>query len=585
MEVRRDEECALKVARALSYIDFSRLEKWYGELGFIKIFQGLRDDGTDLGWALLLGSIECALAGDRHLPGAIMDRILRDNRVGVQHLYELYPGMAPVRPHPKGFRVHGLEGLPPEALAPLGAALDGFGNGALAMDAMRDEMYRLHTPAMRDTLYYHAVLSAKTVDDPISAHMLWKAVRLLEGAGLPGATARSALDRLDGYQRQHLGAAIRRDPRRQSAALERFAAPAAPAGSPPAAPDPAASYRERAASYLKERGIPEHRDRLPRFAELSGYADGHLDQLLQPFILRSYCSEDEPAPACDLMLAVGPPQVDMPAMLGSIARCLGFSFMTASFGELGDGWAGELETELLRRLQRARQLGESGHGLPAMLVFSDGPADRRPERRAATPEEVVSALGCLLTGPRRKELMGTGGRSPVITVAAVRTPWSLDPHLRESLPLLRFELPDRSELERLLVRNVVGRFLLCDLDRISFPTLAGQAAGLSPAQVERVARRAQLAALDRRARELGTRLHSASERMRGRIRSTYLITQADLSRAIAEERKAQCAAGTPAIVGPEPGAPGKQTDLSGWGWGENHDESLSRPWTGENGGA
>ncbi len=138
MEVQRDEECALKVARALSYIDFSRLEKWYGELGFIKIFQALREEGTDLGWALLLGSIECALAGDRHLPGAIMDRILRDNHVGVQHLYELYPGAAPVRPHPTGFRVHGLEYVPADAMPALGAAVAGYGRGSIAMEAMRE---------------------------------------------------------------------------------------------------------------------------------------------------------------------------------------------------------------------------------------------------------------------------------------------------------------------------------------------------------------------------------------------------------------------------------------------------------------
>lgn len=564
MEAYRDEESALKVARALSYIDFSRLEKWYGELGFIKIFQGLRDDGTDLGWALLLGSIECALAGDRHLPGAIMDRILRDNHVSVQHLYELYPGMAPVRPHPKGFRVHGLEGLPPEALPPLGAAIADFGRGGLAMDAMRDEMYRLHTPAMRDTLYYHAVLSAKTVEDPISAHMLWKAVRLLSGAGLPGGTATAALDRLEAFQRQHLGAAIRRDPRRQSAALEHFAAPAAPPARPPSPADPAATYRERAVRYLDERGIPEHRDRLPHFAELSGYTEGHLDQLLQPFILRSYCSEDETAPESDLMLAVGPPALDMPAMLRCIARGLGFPFMSASLGDFGSAWAGELETGLLRTLLRARQLGESGRGLPAMLVFSEGPCDRRAGKRAATPEEVVSALGCLLTGPRRKEVMGTGGRSPVITVAAVRTPWSLDQQLRESLPLLRFELPDRQELERLLVKSVVGRFLPCDLEMISFPALAGQAAGLAPAQVESASRRAKLLALDRRSRELGTRLHAASERMRNRIRSSYKITQEDLSRAIAEERKALGSAGAPAGADTPPGMVARQTDL--WCW-------------------
>jgi len=504
-----------------------------------------------------------------------MDRILRDNHVSVQHLYELYPGTAPVRPHPKGFRVHGLESLPPEALPPLGAAISGFGRGASSMDSMCDEMYRLHTPAMRDTLYYHAVLSAKTVGDPISAHMLGKAVRLLAGAGLPGATAMPALDRLEAFQRQHLGAAMRRDPRRQSAALERFAATGPQAKTPPGPAGDAGSYRERAARFLQERGIPEPRGRLARFAELSGYTEGHLDQLLQPFILRSFCSEDENAPGCDLMLAVGPPTVDLPVMLRCMARGLGFPFLSASFCDFSSGWAGELECELSRQLQQARELAERGHGLPAMLVFFEGPGRRQPGKGVATPEEVVSALGCLLTGPRRKEVLGPGGRSPVITVAAVRTPWSQDPQLRESLPLLRFELPDQQELERLLVRDIVGRFLPCDLDGISFTALAGQAAGLAPAQVESASRRAKLAALDRRSRELGTRLHTASERLRNRIRSSYKITQEDLSRAIAEERRVALGAGSPAGAYPSPGAPPRQTDLWGWdGSGHHRGESA-----------
>ena len=58
MDRSRDEACALKVARALSYINFASLEKWFGHPGFIKIFQGLKEEGTDLGWALLLGAIE-----------------------------------------------------------------------------------------------------------------------------------------------------------------------------------------------------------------------------------------------------------------------------------------------------------------------------------------------------------------------------------------------------------------------------------------------------------------------------------------------------------------------------------------------
>ncbi len=266
------------------------------------------------------------------------------------------------------------------------------------------------------------------------------------------------------------------------------------------------------------------------------------------------------------MLAVGPPGVDIPGVLGCIARGMGFPFMTSSYGDFGAAWAGELESELTRPLQRARRRSEGGRGLPAMLLFSDGPNDRPAGKKAATPEEVVSALGGLLTGPRRREVLGMGGRSPVITVAAVRTTWSLDPHLRESLPQIRFDLPGEHELERLLVQNVVGRFLPCDLSRISFSALAGQAAGFAPSQVEMVARRAKLAALDRRSRELGTRLQSASGRLRDRIRSTYLITQEDLAKAIVDERRTSGDGGPSRLpAGPAAAAPARQTDLSGWG--------------------
>lgn len=568
MEVRLDEGCALKVARALSYIDFSRLEKWYGELGFIKIFQGLRGEGTDLGWALLLGSIECALAGDRHLPSAIIDRILRDNRVSVQHLCELYPGQAPVRPRPGGFRVHGMEALPPEALPPLGEALDGYGRGSLEMGAMLDEMYRLHTPGMRDSLYYHAVLSAKAIQDPISAHVLWKAVRLLDGTGLPEGSLSSALERLERLQRQHLGAAMMREPAVQTAPLERFI----PGGPPETAPatGPAGSYRDRAGRFLRERGIPEHPGRLGRFLELSGYARNRMDQLLEPFVLRSYCSDEESAPGTDLLVAVGPPGVDVPAMLESIARGFGFPFLSARFGDFPTGWAGELESGLLRPLLRARQMGENGKGLPALLAFSEGNGERGAGPRATTAEEVVSALAALLTGPRRREVLGAGARSPVMTVAAVHSASAVEPALRERLPLLRFEPPGEAELERLLIMNVVGRYLPCELDRINFPDLARQASGLRPPQMGKVAGRAKLAALDRRSRELGTRLHTASQRLRGRIRSTYMITQEDLSRAIVEEKRTgPGAAESRDRFQPRPrrGPPPQQTDLLVWGPG------------------
>jgi SpoVK/Ycf46/Vps4 family AAA+-type ATPase len=198
-----------------------------------------------------------------------------------------------------------------------------------------------------------------------------------------------------------------------------------------------------------------------------------------------------------------------------------------------------------------------------MLVFHESPGGPGAGKRA-TPEEVVSALSGLMQGPRRREIAGHGGRPAVIAVAAMRTPWSLDPRLRESLQVLRFELPDRPELEKLLVRDVVGRYMPCDLDRISFATLASQAAGMVPSQLERVARRAKLAALDRRSRELGTRLRNAPERLRGRIRSTYLITHEDLSGAIAEERRVAVSSGSAGPAGAEPAPPVRQTDITGW---------------------
>ena len=574
MEVQRDEACALKVARALSYIDFSRLEKWYGELGFIKIFQGLKEEGSDLGWAVLLGAIECALSGDRRQPQAVIGRILRDNRVTVRHLYDLYPDAAPVRPHPGGFRVHGIESMPEEALPGLGAAIKGFGDGALAVEGLRDEMYRLHSPQMRDSLYFHAVLAAKTVEHPISSHMLWKAVRLLSAGDLPDEITADAIARLEGIQREHLTASMRLDQRKQSAVLERFS-PAVAGGSaahpagPAAVRPPPGSYRERAAAFLASRKIPENRRRLSRFAELSGYEDVHIEELLQPFLLRCYSSDDAPAREPDLMVAVGPPEVNMHSMLEGIARGFGLPSMRSAYADYSSGWAGELENDLLRTVARARQLGGKARGLPAVLVFDDRSADggdRRAIGGGATAEEVVRALGGLLAGPRRSEALGEGARAPVITVATAHSPSVVEPLLRDRVTVIHFELPTAPELERLLVRMVVGRYFPCDLEGISFTALAQEAVGLDPGELDNAAKRAKICALDRRARELGTKLFTASERVRMRIRDSYLITHEDLAFAIAAGKRAKggVACTRPPDPAATPGRPASQTDLSRW---------------------
>lgn len=585
MEAQRDEACALKVARALSYIDFSRLEKWYGELGFIKIFQGLKEEGSDLGWAVLLGSIECALSGDRHQPQEVIGRIIRDNRVTVRHLYDLYPDAAPVRPHPSGFRVHGICPPPEDALPGLGAAIRDFGEGALALDGLCDEMYRLHTPEMRDSLYFHSVLAAKSVGHPISAHMIWKAVRLLSAGSLPEEITDAAIARLESSQREHLTTALRMDLRKQSAVLEQFSPPV-PEGAVAlqaalaATQSPVGTFRERAAAFLTKRQIPEHRRRLSRFAELSGYEDGHIEALLQPFLLRCYSSEDEHSREPDLMVAVGPPEVEMPQMLEGIARGFGLPCMHATYGEHSSGWRGEAENELLRTFARARQLGEKSHGLPTMLVFEDGAArggGRHGAGEEATAGEVINALCGLLTGPRRTEALGEAARAPVITVATAHTQSVVRPLLRDRVTVLRFELPTAPELERSLVRMVVGRYFICDLEGISFPALAAEAVGLTPGELDSAGKSAKLFALDRRSRELGTRLFTASQRVRARILESYLITQEDLARAIAAEKRAkgQKPDMNPPASAAAPERPARQTDLTRWSSGNG---GRAGPW-------
>ena len=178
--------------------------------------------------------------------------------------------------------------------------------------------------------------------------------------------------------------------------------------------------------------------------------------------------------------------------------------------------------------------------------------------------------------------MGEGGRSSVITVATAHSLSVVDPILRDRLTILRFEPPSAQELEKLLVRSVVGRYYLCDLDRISFQSLAEDASGLAPGRIEEAAKRAKLAALDRRARELGTRLFSSSARMRERIRESYLITQEDLRRALAEQKRApgRVAAARPAgeDLASRPAEPwARQTDLWHWGAGPGGRSSDGRP--------
>lgn len=573
MELNGDEACALKVARALSYINFSSLERWFGHPGFIKIFQGLKEEGTDTGWALLLGAIERTTAGDRHLPKDVIYRILRENKLTVQHLHDLYPDGAPVRPRLGGFRVHPAEHPPEQALSAMEAAVTGFGSGRLALDELCDELYRLHTGEMRDTLYYHALLAAKSVRHPISAHMLGKALRLLPPGALPDEAVASALARLEQFQSEHLAAAMRGDGDRGPDMHGRGPPdPMMPEASP--APGrqrtlPPVDHRERAERFLQGAGIREGRGTSSRLAALCGYDDGHLDELLEPFLLRCYCGEG--AVACDggLIMAIGPPEVDKPAILQGIAQDLGLKFMVSYYSDMSSTWMGELETELLRALERGRELSQRSRGRPVMVVFSDQWQCARPAQQAgrggASPAEVIEALSGLLSGPRRREALGAGGKAPVIAVATASGPLGLDRALRGQVTVLRLELPGLADLERLLVRNVVGRYYLCDLDRISFSRLGEEALGLSSMDIAHVAQRAKLLALDRRARQLGTRLATAPERLRASISRSYLITQEDLSTVIAAQKQERCRSAQTPGEHPTAMVPlNHQTDLLGW---------------------
>jgi hypothetical protein len=574
-----DEARALKVARALSYINFSSLERWFGHPGFIKLFQGLKEQGTDLGWAVLLGAIECAAGGDRHLPKQVMIRILRENRVTVQHLQELFGDSSPVRPHAGGLRVGGMDMVPGEAAPEMNAALSSFGGGRMALNELGDELYRLHTSDMRDTLYFHALLTARSVRHPISAHMLEKALRLLPAGALRDEAVASALVRLEELQCEHLNAAVRN----VECALTPL--PAYPQAAPEAtrsqpAPGPSSSlqaqdFRERAGRLLRARNLSALGDRSSRLTALTGYDEARVNGLLEPFLLCTYSEGDGSAAEQGLIIAIGPPEVDKPAILHGIAQILGLGFMLAHYTDLRSRWTGELESELLRMLDGARQRSVGGRGRPLMMVLSEdghhqcaGPGLGDPP---ASPQDVAGVLAGLLSGPRRREAAGAAG-SAVIPVAAMSKGAGPQYPAREKATIIRLEPPGASELERLLILNVVGRFWQCDLDGISFPVLAEEAVGLAAGDIGRVAQRAKLRALARRARQLGAGLSSAPARLRAEISQSYMITREDLSSVIRAEIGSQGRARPPRDGDSAPASSsGLQADLLRWEKGARED--------------
>ena len=574
-----DEACALKVARALSYINFSSLERWFGHPGFIKIFEGLKEEGTDLGWAVLLGAIECAAGGDRHLPKQVMIKILRENRVTVQHLQELFGDSSPVRPHAGGLRVGGMDTVPGEATPEMNAALSSFGGGRMALNELGDELYRLHTSDMKDTLYYHALLTARSVRHPITAHMLEKALRLLPPGALRDEAVASALMRLGELQGEHLNAAVRNGDRALTSLSGRpQVAPEATRSQP--APGPSSSlqaqdFRERAGRLLGARNLSALSDRSSRLTALTGYDEARVNGLMEPFLLCTYSEGDGSAAEQGLIIAIGPPEVDKPAILHGIAQILGLGFMLVPYSDLRARWTGELESELLRMLEGARQRCGGGRGRPLLLVLSEdghrqcaGPGMGNV---AASPQDVAGVLACLLSGPRRREAAGAVG-SAVIPVAAISKGMEPQYSAMGKATIIRLEPPGASELERLLILNVVGRFWQCDLDGISFPVLAEEAVGLAAGDIGRVAQRAKLRALARRARQLGAGLASAPARLRAEISQSYMITQEDLSSVIRTEIGAQGRERPTRDGNPAPASsPGLQADLLRWEKGARED--------------
>ena len=573
MDTCGEEACALKVARALSYINFSSLEKWFGHPGFIKIFQGLKGEGTDLGWAVLLGAIQCAAAGDRHLPKQVIYRILRENRVTVQHLQDLFGDCSPVRPDCGGLSVGGMDIVPTDAAPEMNAALNGFGQGRMAMHELGDELYRLHTGEMRDTLYYHALLTARSVRHPISAHMLWKALTLLPAGALRDEAVASALSRLEELQGEHLGAAMRAiAPALAPSPGLTPAAPPAPIARPvpghPSPPGPQ-DLRERSARLLRAKNIPAMSDRSSRLTALTGYDGPMLDGLLEPLLLRSFADGDGPPSERGPVLAVGPHEVDKPAILRCVAQMLGLRFTQVPCSELRAVWTGELESELLHILDRACHNGVGNSLRPVMLVFSDR---AHPERNvrimgngATSPEDVASALACLFTGPRRQEATGKAGNVPVIPVVALSSHAGPSFRFEGDWTIIHLEPPKAAELERLLILNLVGRFWRCDIDNISFAALGEEAVGLAAGDIGRVAQRAKLRALGRRARQLGAGLISPPARLRAEMIQSYMITQEDIGSVIKTEKMAHGGA-RPVREGrpPPAGAPLLQADLLRW---------------------
>ncbi|MEM2977203.1 MAG: hypothetical protein QXW06_06095 [Thermoplasmata archaeon] len=584
MEGERDEARVLKIARALSYINFSSLESWYGHPGFIKIFQGLKESGPDLGWALVIGGMERALLGDRSTPPEIYSGILKENRVTILHLLGLFPQHPPIRLHGRGFRIHGLSPFHADIAPHLQRVLERFGKGELGLEGLGEELYRLHTSDMRDSLYYHALLAARAVRHPVSAHLLWKAVTLLPSGGLGGSEVERSIQRLELCQKEQLSLALLRDPRSGSARLERYlpACPgdttAIPSGTVqppvvalfPGAPHPAEptphpeDYMTKARRFLKERGVPEWSPGSPRFPGLEGLSTASLERLLAPFLLRCFSRPGELIDNSELILAVGPPEVDKLALLRSIAGGLGLIFKMVPCHQLYSRWAGETESKIIAALSAAREEAERG-GAPAMVVFPSS-ADlregrgskglRRSETRelllpsacgglggepgalyedrgagGSPDQDVILALAALLTGPRKLEALGAS-RRPVLPVATAPSASVLDSVLRSRLTVVRFDPPSEEELERLLIQNVVGRYLVCDFERVSFASLASEARGLMPADIAAAARAAKLRALQRRARELGTSLSSAPPGLRERIRDSYIILEEDLRAAI-----------------------------------------------------
>jgi hypothetical protein len=211
-----------------------------------------------------------------------------------------------------------------------------------------------------------------------------------------------------------------------------------------------------------------------------------------------------------------------------------------------------------------------------MLVLTDD--GNRPNEgpgiggRAPSPQDVADALARLLSGPRRREVAGAAGSIPVIPVATMSgAAWPGHP-AGENATVIRLELPGAAELERLLILNIVGRYWLCDLDGISFPVLAGEAAGLAAVDIGRVAQRAKLRALARRARQLGAGLVSAPGRLRAEISESYTITQEDLRSVIRAEKLAQGRARLSRDANPvAASSSGLQADLLRWERGARED--------------